>query len=77
MTVGEKSRKSNDLLLALPQDYVAELFLERGPRWRGLLRDSITHPFLGSSSRSLGRDISERFGEKGSVRGPAQGVVLA
>ncbi|MBR3291681.1 MAG: N-acetylmuramoyl-L-alanine amidase [Bacteroidales bacterium] len=27
--------------------------------------------------RSLGRDISERFGEKGSVRGPVQGAVLA
>ena len=27
--------------------------------------------------RSLGRDISERFGEKGSVCGPVQGAVLA
>ena len=30
---------------SVPQDYVGELLLERGPRGRGLLRDSITHPY--------------------------------
>ena len=49
-----KNRRPNDLLLALPQDYVAELLLERGPRGRGLLRDSITHPYHVLLSRCKG-----------------------
>ena len=43
----KRNRRSNDLPLDLPQDYVAELLHERGPRGRGLLRDSITHPYHG------------------------------
>ena len=42
---------------SVPQDYVAELLLERGPRGRGLLRDSITHPYHGLLSRCKGNNI--------------------
>ena len=42
---------------SVPQDYVAELLLERGPRGRGLLRDSITHPYHGLLSRRKGNNI--------------------
>ena len=41
----KQSRKPTDFLLDLPQDYVEELLQERGPRGRGLSRDSITHPY--------------------------------
>ena len=42
---------------SVPQDYVAELLLERGPRGRGLLRDSITHPYHGLLSQRKGNNI--------------------
>ena len=54
-----KNRRPNDLLLTLPQDDVAELLLELGPRGRGLLRDSITHPYHGLLSRCKGNTFSQ------------------
>ena len=42
---------------SVPQDYVVELLLERGSRGRGLLRDSITHPYHGLLSRRKGNNI--------------------
>ena len=42
---------------SVPQDYVVELLLERGSRGRGLLRDSITHPYHGLLFRRKGNNI--------------------
>ena len=58
---GKKNRRINSLLLDLPQDYVAELLLKRGPRGRGLLRDSITHPYHGFTVSLQRYEIKRRY----------------
>ena len=48
----------------MPQDYAAELLQERGPRGRGLLRESITHPYHGLLSRCKGKSFLRSTKEK-------------